>query len=232
MLELGQGPGMPVAQLRGDQGVPAKPGLRQAHERTLVRQIAGHHGQLDRSHRAPRNAAQPFRRHGRGRQQGRRLRAKPGRIGQGLHDHVAGELGVAFPLDGVVVKSQPQEVAVQLLRRQGLLPRQPAQMLALHLAGDTFVEHSHMDDQRRHPDARRRPRVHFVVQGGAQRIVGRQHGHRGRNRGFSRTVQACVEVHGSILPRVASRSGAGNQGTQPPEMTPLFIANIGHATLG
>ncbi len=132
------------------------------------------HGHLDGRHGMPGNAAQPVRRDDRVRQQ---LRVRGPQLcagGQRLHDGVAGELGVPLPFDRVTLEAQTQEVAVQAVQRQFLLPGQAAQMVALLLARHARVEHGHINDEGWQPHAGRGPRMHFVVQLDTQGIVRRQ----------------------------------------------------------
>ena len=56
------------------------------------------------------------------------------------------------------------------------MARQFAQMGQLRAAGDTVVPHRQVHHQRRQPDGGGRPRVGFVVQRVAQRVVRGQQG--------------------------------------------------------
>ena len=79
---------------------------------------------------------------------------------------------MALPLDGVAVQAQAQEVVRQAVLRQIALAGQLAQMLPLLLARDARIEHRHKHHQRGQLQAGRGAGVHFVVQLGAQHVVG------------------------------------------------------------
>jgi hypothetical protein len=102
------------------------------------------------------------------------LRAGLGGGRQRLHDGVARELGMPLPLQRELAAAQAQEVGIQRLGGQRVLAGQALQVGMLVGAADAVIQHGDVDDERRQADAGRRPGMHLVVQGQAQRVVGGQ----------------------------------------------------------
>jgi len=133
--EVGNDHGMAVVAHDGrGHGLVAKPFLGLGQPGCGVRQITVHHGQLDGAEGSARHARQPLLWQHQVGQQFRVAAAQHGVCWQRLHQGVTGELGVAFPLQGVAGQAQTQKVALQLLQGQPFLPGQAAQVFPFLLA--------------------------------------------------------------------------------------------------
>ena len=78
---------------------------------------------------------------------------------------------MTLPLEGVAGQADAQEVALQVLQRQCVLPLQPAQVLAFGLARHAVVQYCHVDNQRGQANARGRAGIHLDVEFFAQGVV-------------------------------------------------------------
>lgn len=176
------GIGRGVAQHRGHHAVVAKPAPRLGQQSLWLLKLTRHHGQRQGRDGAARQRRQPAFGHVQpGQQFGLRI-TQGHAFWQGLHQHITRELGVTLPLQRTLVgpQAQPQEVALQVGRRQARVAGQALQVAALGGAVHTFVQQRHRQHQRRAAYARRGSGMHLVVQVGAFRVVGRQQAAAGR----------------------------------------------------
>jgi hypothetical protein len=174
--KVGDGDRMAGAHRAGQRRTVAEPGPGPRHHRLRVVDRVGQHDQLHRRHRAAGDGAQPVRIDTVKRQRQVGQGFKRGRTVKWLHEGVARELAVALPLQAVPRQIQVQEVGLQIGHRQALLARQQAQVRGLGLTRHALVEHGDVHHQRRQRDARRRSRMHLVVQRAALRVVGGKQG--------------------------------------------------------
>jgi hypothetical protein len=180
--KVGHHAGATDAQQRGHGLAPFDPRFPHGSHASDVIDITVNHRHHDGGHRATWNACQPRGCHHQGLDQRVIVAVNEGVVGQGLHDGVARELGVALPLERVTVgKAQALEVARRCSRVRSCCSGS-WRRCATPLARDAFVDTATYTTSAGRRMRAGWPGMDLVVQHAPLRVIRRQNPQRRRGR--------------------------------------------------